>query len=214
MATYTPIRLAGSELGEHRHVCAFFDTPDDEYDVLFPFFREAMEQGERAVSIQPRSRVDYRARLRAAGVDVDAPRRQFELLCSEDAYASEGRLDVDAMLGRIRRAFEDGRELGYPLTRIAGNGERSLISPQTVDAFLEYETRLNDLVGEGPDPVICVYDVRNIPAGVAFEVLRTHPMAIVRGVLQENPFFVPPAELLEMLHARTHPEAPRDAVRA
>ena len=34
------------------------------------------------------------------------------------------------------------------------------------------------------------------------DILRTHPMVIVGGVLQQNPFFVPPDRFLEELRAR------------
>jgi hypothetical protein len=34
------------------------------------------------------------------------------------------------------------------------------------------------------------------------DILRTHPMVIVGGVLQTNPFFVPPDEFLRELRAR------------
>ena len=34
------------------------------------------------------------------------------------------------------------------------------------------------------------------------DVLRTHPMVIIGGVLQQNPFFVPPDEFLRELRAR------------
>jgi hypothetical protein len=32
--------------------------------------------------------------------------------------------------------------------------------------------------------------------------MRTHPMIIIGGILQENPFFVPPDEFLRELKAR------------
>jgi hypothetical protein len=42
------------------------------------------------------------------------------------------------------------------------------------------------------------------------DILRTHPMVIVGGVLRENPFFVPPGEFLEELRARRQsPDEPR-----
>ena len=28
------------------------------------------------------------------------------------------------------------------------------------------------------------------------DIMRTHPMVIIGGILQENPFFVPPDEML------------------
>jgi hypothetical protein len=34
------------------------------------------------------------------------------------------------------------------------------------------------------------------------DVLRTHPLVIIGGFLHENPFFVPPDELLGELRAR------------
>ena len=34
------------------------------------------------------------------------------------------------------------------------------------------------------------------------DILRTHPMVIIGGVLLENPFFVPPEEFLQELHER------------
>jgi hypothetical protein len=34
------------------------------------------------------------------------------------------------------------------------------------------------------------------------DIMRTHPMVIIGGVLQENPFFVPPDEMLAELRRR------------
>ena len=34
------------------------------------------------------------------------------------------------------------------------------------------------------------------------DILRTHPMVIIGGVLQSNPFWVPPDEFLRELSAR------------
>lgn len=34
------------------------------------------------------------------------------------------------------------------------------------------------------------------------DIMRTHPMVIIGGLLQENPFFVPPDEMLSELRRR------------
>ena len=34
------------------------------------------------------------------------------------------------------------------------------------------------------------------------DIMRTHPMVIVGGILQENPFFVPPDVMLAELRGR------------
>lgn len=35
------------------------------------------------------------------------------------------------------------------------------------------------------------------------DIMRTHPMVIIGGVLQTNPFFVPPDEFLKELRTRS-----------
>jgi hypothetical protein len=37
------------------------------------------------------------------------------------------------------------------------------------------------------------------------DIMRTHPMIIIGGILQENPFFVPPDEFLRELRERRIP---------
>ena len=34
------------------------------------------------------------------------------------------------------------------------------------------------------------------------DIMRTHPMVIIGGILQENPFFVLPDEMLQEIRAR------------
>ena len=35
------------------------------------------------------------------------------------------------------------------------------------------------------------------------DIMRTHPMVIIGGILQENPFYVPPDEMLKELKERS-----------
>src|SRR5713226_8369511 len=39
------ISLAGSQLGQTRHVCAFFNSDEEEYRVLLPFIKDGFERG-------------------------------------------------------------------------------------------------------------------------------------------------------------------------
>ena len=71
--------------------------------------------------------------------------------------------------------------------------------------LLEYEARANDIWihQDGPvNPVICTYDLTRFSGQVAVDVMPTHPLVIIGGILQENPFFVLPDEFLEGLHVR------------
>ena len=45
-------------------------------------------------------------------------------------------------------------------------------------------------------------DLARFPADIVIDVVRTHPMVIIGGILQQNPFFVHPDEFLQELHER------------
>lgn len=40
------LSLAGTPL-DYFHICAFFNSSDEEYDILCPFYQEGLDQGEK-----------------------------------------------------------------------------------------------------------------------------------------------------------------------
>jgi hypothetical protein len=205
MNSFASIPFAGSALSGHRHVCAFFRTPEEEYQILFPFIHDGLDRGDRVVSIIPRNRSDYLDRLRGVGVDVDEAQRrhQLEVLSTEETYTPDDRFDRERMLARIKEALTEGRSFGFPLTRLMGHPESALRRSEDANGFLEYESRLNHMLSPYEDPVICTYDLSQVTAVIAFDVIRTHPLTILGGVLQENPYFVSPESLLEEQRMRS-----------
>jgi hypothetical protein len=108
------------------------------------------------------------------------------------------------MLATIQEALKTGATLGFPLTRLIGHTESVLDDvADDVNEWIEYETRLNEVLPGYYDPVICLYDTNLLNGTLAVDILRTHPVAILGGLLYENPFFVPPQEFLRQLLQRS-----------
>jgi hypothetical protein len=205
MSQRKQVRLAGSVLDHSRHVCAFFHSKDEEYRVLLPFIKEGFDQGERAFHVvDPGHRPAHLRRLEEAGIDVaEAERKgQLEVRPWEDAYLRDGHFDQNRMLALIEEVLTRGKAQGFPLTRLVANMEWALEDRPGVDDIVEYETRLNYVLPKFDDGVCCTYDVARFGANVVMDILRTHPMVIIGGTLQENPFFVPPDEFLHELRER------------
>jgi DcmR-like sensory protein len=206
-STVAPVQFAGGCLGRERHICAFFNSADEEYRSLLPFIKEGFERGERAVHIVDETlKDDHIGRLRAAGIDADSATAagQLEIRRWEEAYLRRDRFDQDAMLALIEQVLQTGSERGFPLTRLVAHMEWATLDRPGVEDLAEYETRLNYILPKYDDPVICTYDLARFSSRVAFDILRTHPVVIVGGVLQENPFFVPPDKFLLELRERKH----------
>lgn len=200
-----PIRVSGRNLGPVRHICAFFHTKEEEYTTLRDFIKEGLEEGDRGFHIvDAKHRGDHRSRLKQEGVDVDSAEKsgQLKVACWEDAYLQNGYFDQDRQLALLESILKDGKQCGYPLTRLVANMEWALEDKAGVKDIVEYECRLNNFLPNYPDPVICTYDLSRFNAGIVMDIMRTHPMIIVGGVLQENPLYVQPDQFLKEFHAR------------
>jgi hypothetical protein len=200
------VKLAGSELTCSCHACAFFSSDDEEQAILAPFAKDGLAANDRLVQIiNDQHQEDRVRRLKAEGIDVDAAtaRGQLEMRPWEQAYLSGGNgFDPDAMLALIQNVLKEGRSNGFGMTRLWANMEWALKDLPGVEKIVEYETRLNHVLPKYDDVVVCTYDLNKFSAGTVMDILRTHPQVIVGGVLQQNPFFVPPDQFLAELQAR------------
>lgn len=202
------VNLAGREIGCSCHACAFFHTDEQFYKVLLPFIREGFTAGDRAVHIvDPTKRDRHLQTLTDAGIDAERSQdtQQLDVRRWEEAYLREGHFDQDAMLALIQEVLEEGRRRAFPMTRLVANMEWALEDRPGVADLVEYESRLNYILPNYDDTVVCTYDLGRFSASAVMDILRTHPMVIVGEVMQENPFYTPPDVLLTELAARRQP---------
>lgn len=205
-----PIQFAGSQLDETRHVCAFFHSAEEEYRVLLPFIRGGFDSGDKAIHVvSPRRREEHLRRLSEAGIDTAAAQLdgQLELQSSTDAYLREGRFDQDRMLQAFEQLASSNQSGRFPLSRIVCQMEWAAGEPSYVDKLIEFEARVNSVWQRNDDAVICVYDLAKFGGDTVIDIVRTHPMIIIGGLLQRNPFFTPPEDFLVEVRARRAPRA-------
>jgi MEDS: MEthanogen/methylotroph, DcmR Sensory domain len=201
------VQFAGGALGRERHICAFFNSIDEQHRVLRSFIKEGFDRGEKTFHIvDPEMREQHLKRLAEAGIDVERAMGsgQLEVRVWQDCQFRGDRFDQDAMLALIEEVLQSGAAAGYPLTRFLGQMEWALLDKPGLDdlSFVEFETRVNYVSPKYDDPLICAYDLSKFSANMMIDVMRTHPVVLIGGVLQENPFFVPPDQLLLELRER------------
>lgn len=207
-STTQPIPFGGTLLREDRHVCAFFNSAVEEYDTLLPFVCDGLNCGQRAYHVLPdHHKDDHFQRLRTVGIDVDQmlKSRQLEVAVPADTYLSTGRFDKDDMLVLIQEALQTGTALGFPLTRMIAHAEAAVDDWKSSNEWVEYEMRLNSVLLNYDDPVICTFDANLLTVPHAIDILRTYPMVIIGGVLVENSFFTRPQEFIREVQSRTGP---------
>jgi hypothetical protein len=205
MKNVPPIPFAGSELRETRHVCAFFSSDEEEYRVLLPFIKDGFQCGDKAVHVvNPEQRQDHLRRLAEAGIETAAAqqRGQFELRTNTEVYLRDGRFDRDRMLGVFEQLASGNAKGGFPLSRIVCRMDWVVEAGSHVDDVVEFEARVNDIWTRHHDAVVCTYHLGKFGGDAVIDILRTHPMVIIGEILQQNPFYLPPAQFLHELRDR------------
>ena len=204
--TAPPISLAGSQLNNVRHVCAFFASEEEEYRVLLPFMKHGFECGDKAVHIvNPQQRQEHVQRLSEVGVDTSAAQKsgQLAIQSNTEAYLQDGHFDKDRMLATFAKmASSDNTASRFPLSRIVCRMDWASQDQSRVEDVIEFESRVNDLWSQSDDAVICTYHLAQFSGDAVIDIMRTHPMAIIGGTLHENPFFTPPTEFLREYRER------------
>jgi hypothetical protein len=191
--------------GQYGHICAFFNSIDEQHRVLRPFIKDGFDQGDKAYHyVDPELRDEHLRWLAEAGIDVQEVMAsgQLEVWPWQDSTLRGGRFELDTWLASFEQVLQSGPAAGYAQTNFLGHMEWALTDLPGVGDLVEYETRVNYVIPKYEGPVICTYDLTKFGASVVMDALRTHPAVIIGGLLQENPYFVPPDQLLLEIRER------------
>ena len=197
------INICGETLPHPGHVCAFFDSREQKYDVLVPFLKDAITAGDDVVNIV--DACDEAAHLDTllnGGVPVDALRSgQLNVKTSEQTYLHGGGNGLPSLLEFLRVSLDRARRDNHCLRTW---GEMSWVARGELPLkdVLEYEARVNEVVPDFECTLLCSYDLAYTPPSLVSDILATHPSAIIKGRLRRTPHYVQPTEFLQMLSAR------------
>ena len=200
------VTLCGTKLHSSAHICAFFDSSEQQDEVLLPFFREGLVNGEKILTVLPREQIRLRElRLGASGIDVETAKasEQLSLMSAEETYIDGGSFDADHMFGVVEQVLSGtAGTRRFGAVRTWGDMGWALQDVPGSEALMEYEARVNHFVHRFDCTLVCVYDAAKFNGRVVMDALSTHPYVIVGGILHTNPYYVSPDIYLQRLVMR------------
>ena len=110
--------LAGTRLDKFHHVCAFFDSREEEYAILGPFFKEGLDWGEKSVHIVDPA-PGRQATSSACTPRASTPTRAVRAASSRSSPGTTPTwraaiFDQDRMMSAIDSADRGGARAGLP----------------------------------------------------------------------------------------------------
>jgi len=190
--------VAGSDVRHSSHICLPFETVDEKHEGTVSFFHEGLSRGARCIFTGTTEDFDTLGRgLEALGICTRraTARGALQYRSVEEIYFPDGRFEprrsldyTDALIDEALVDGFTGIRLTAELTRIPVDDEWQKI--------VWYEAMINERFARRPIAGLCRYPRHLIPAERVRDLLRTHPVAIVRGEACENPFYERPEIVL------------------
>ena len=111
-----------------------------------------------------------------------------------------GSSEVADMASTFEDVISTARRAGRDTIRIGGDMTWALGKMPTPEKLLEWEAFYDNHVGPQSNFVaLCQYDHIRFGGSAIMYALQTHPLSIIGSIVQENPFYRDPAEVLQEL---------------
>ena len=189
------------------HICGFFDSREQQYEVIIPYILEGLEANDKVVNILEGNRHSEHCRcLTDNGISIaqKLSSGQLEVLASENSYIKDGEFAAEKMYKMLEQTLLSASRAGYDSVRACGDMVWALKNLPGTDELLEYEARLNLLTPQHAVSLICMYDISSFSQNTLRDILLTHPYVIKDGKISKNPHYVEPLELISSLsHSRS-----------
>ncbi|HVV49129.1 MAG TPA: MEDS domain-containing protein [Polyangia bacterium] len=191
----TPSAYAANEsVHRGRHICLPFETVTEKESAVRSFIHEGLARGKRCLFVG--SREDYEklaVDLEAEGICARRAEARGALVfrTPEEQYLDRGAFDPETVLARLERAIEEALAAGF--AGLCATGELMRVPSDDVwRLIVRYEAEINECFARLPFVALCRYPRTVVPPHRVQDVLRTHPVAVVRGEPCDNPFYERP----------------------
>ncbi len=181
------------------HICQIFCDDNERHESLMKYILKGIKEGEKTSCFSGKVSSEFLSEyFDKYGISFDdvVNSGTFALAGTSDVYFENGRFDINRSLNRLKQHYLDSVEQGYPAARVIGEMTPEIQHVPGGGDLLEYESRVSMLLKEHPVTTVCQYDARGFDGALIMDILKVHPMVVVRGEVVHNPFFIPPEEFL------------------
>lgn len=177
-----------------RHQCMIYGgSPAKHLPGLAALMYGKLKTNRRCLYLNsPTMVAGIRSYLAAAGLDVEHEVAKGALVLSSDQnHLTNGRFDVNTMLGMLVDAVNRALKDGYEGLWATGDMTWELGSEKNFDKLLEYERGLEEIFRQHPTLCgVCQYHQDMLPIDAIEKSLRTHQAVYINATLSLiNPFY-------------------------
>jgi hypothetical protein len=165
------------------HFCCFYDTSEDLLDVLVPYFKTGLENGEFCLWVISNSELltvaDAVDALRGAVPDLDRhlANRSLEIVEHDEWFLRDGSFDLHRVANQFKEKLEGALARGHSGMRV---GSPAWLQPNDARGLRQFEEEVDRLFSDLPILASCTYPLPTMVGDQVFDTVQTHQFAIAR----------------------------------
>jgi len=164
------------------HFSLLYRSKEELLEIIIPYFRAGLEQGELCVLITASllSEAEALAAMRRAipGFADYLDKGQMEIISCLDWYLKGGSFEQAKVVELWQRKISQAAAGGYPGLR--ASGDVSWLTAAQWGSFTEYERVMNEKISNGRLVVLCTYPLSCCGMYEAIDVVRNHQFVVAK----------------------------------
>ena len=188
-------KVLGLQLGAGDHICGFYRKPSERDDILIPFLVEGLKAGDKCTCVVDSCTPGDVLASMSPHIEVEpyVSASQLEVLDSDGTYLAGGGFLPERMLQFWEaKARQSPCAAGPGFARNIGDMSWAHRSQGAVADLIGYESELNRIMSNFPQVNLCLYDLTRCSGDLIMDVLKTHPKALLGGMVIDNPYYLDP----------------------
>jgi hypothetical protein len=162
-----------------KHICLFYPTKKDLFDLVVPYFREGLNLNRFCtwVVAKPIGTKEAQAVLskRIEDFDIAMEKGQFEILDYKDWYLDSGKFNPKKVLEGWLKKEKQALKQGF--SGLRASGDLSWLQEKDWKKFVNYEKMLEKLIPKTQTIALCTYPIRKVDVADVLVLANNHRFA-------------------------------------
>lgn len=198
MIPKTKLGFAEIKLPLGTHICQIYSDEDERNDALLQFLLNGLKLKELNACFSEKIDTERLRQLMAEqNLDLSQAKAKGDLITAgaEEVYFQDGKFDPDYMLKMLADFHIRAEKEGYSAARVIGEMSPKINEVPGGSQLFDYEARVNQLLEKYPVTTVCQYNAHAFDGATIMDVMKVHPMMLVRGNVVHNPYYIPAQEI-------------------
>jgi hypothetical protein len=182
------------------HMCGLYETEEERDKIIFGLFTQGCDDGNLQLYCPvERTANDFKEKFSLHNPKHSAnleDKNSFVINSAKELYYPDGIFSPKAMDTGLNNFYVESQKNGYRNIRATAEMCWALNAIPGVEHLMVYESRLNYFIPGKPWISICLYNMNKFSGSQIMNVLRTHPYAVNKGIVSQNPYYVNPDQWL------------------